>query len=72
MPRKEYKEPGFEAIDEYDGNLDKDVKITSANDIITYTVKDESGNKKTVKRKIVYEDKEKPTIELKGNNNISI
>ncbi|MBR3161834.1 MAG: polysaccharide deacetylase family protein [Bacilli bacterium] len=71
-PEKEYKEPGFEAIDEYDGNLDKDVKITSANDIITYTVKDESGNKKTVKRKIVYEDKEKPTIELKGNNNISI
>ena len=71
-PGKEYNEPGFDSIDEYDGDLTDKVKLITTKDSIRYSVKDKSGNKRSVVRKLVYVDKEKPKIELKGDTNIVI
>lgn len=65
-PGKKYEEEKFQAIDNYDGDLTKKVKVTKTKDLITYTVSDKAKNKTSVSRKIKYEDKEKPTINLEG------
>lgn len=55
----DYKEPGFTAIDNYDGNLTQ--KVVTKNNIdknkigqyeVSYTLEDSSKNKTTVKRKV--------------------
>lgn len=71
-PNKEYIEKGFTAIDEYDGDLTDKVLVNNQNEEITYRVSDKSGNINTIKRKIEYKDIEKPTITLKGNENITL
>ena len=71
-PGKSYQELGFEAIDEYDGDLTKDVEVESTKSEIKYSVKDESGNIFRITRKLIYEDVEKPRIELKGNSNMNL
>lgn len=65
-----YKEQGYTASDNYDGDITS--KVTMKQDInnIIYTVSDSSGNKASIKRKIVVDDKEKPLIKLKGNKTI--
>lgn len=67
-PNKEYEEEGFTAVDDYDKDLTKKVKVTKGKDKITYTVSDKSGNESHVTRKLIYEDKEAPVITLKGTN----
>ncbi len=71
-PGEEYKEEEFKALDNYDGDLTKKVKVKKEKDKITYTVKDKAGNKEEVSRKILYEDKTKPEIKLEGSNPIYI
>ena len=71
-PGKEYKEIGYTAIDEYDGDLTNNVEIKNEKELITYTAKDNSGNIETITRKIEYKDIEKPSITLKGNDNITL
>lgn len=71
-PGKEYVEDGFNAIDDYDGDITKKVKVTKEKDKIIYTVKDSSNNKKTITRKIIYKDNEKPNIQFNGLNEINI
>lgn len=55
-----YKEPGYTANDEYDGDLTKDVVITDDIDTkspgeysVTYSVKDSSGNVYHTNRKVI-------------------
>lgn len=67
-PNVEYKEIGYTAVDEYDGDLTKKVKVTEKEDKIIYEVEDSSHNKVTVERKINKVDNEKPNIELAGSN----
>lgn len=57
----EYKDPGFTASDNIDGDITKKVKTTSNIDKdkegeyeVVYTVKDKAGNKAEAKRKVVY------------------
>lgn len=57
---EKYKEPGYVAIDDCDGNITEEVIVTSNLDIkkegtyyINYEVTDSSGNKNTVKREII-------------------
>lgn len=69
-PSSVYEEEGYEAIDEYDGDITSNVESSVTSDGILYTVYDSSGNKGEVLRKIVYEDKEKPKISLKGNSRV--
>ena len=71
-PSKEYEEEGFSASDNYDGDLTKKVKVTKKDNEVIYTVKDSSNNKTTVKRKLIFQDKEAPVLELSGSKNITL
>jgi peptidoglycan/xylan/chitin deacetylase (PgdA/CDA1 family) len=71
-PEKEYKEEGYTAVDNYDGDLTKNVNVVKKNEEITYIAVDSSGNRGIVKRKLNREDKEAPKIELKGGSSMSI
>ncbi len=71
-PNQEYKEPGYTAIDEYDGDLTKKVKVKIDKDKATYKIKDNSGNTNTITRTIKYEDTTKPQIELKSSAHMTV
>ena len=72
---EEYQEPGFTAIDAYEGDLTDKVNV-SKEDIneneyqIVYEVEDSSGNKMQKTRHIKIVDNVEPTIQLNGNINI--
>ena len=65
-PSQDFSEPGYETVDNYDGDLTDAVKTEIKNDIVEYFVTDSSGNIGRANRMIVYEDKTPPTITLKG------
>lgn len=71
-PNQDYKEDGYLAIDNYDGNLSKKVKVKEKENEYTYSVVDSSKNKSTITRKIVKKDTVKPTITLEKGNIIHI
>lgn len=65
---EEYKDPGFNAIDSYDGNLTNKVKVTNNinNNLpgtytIEYKVTDSSGNTTVEKRKVTIKERETTT-----------
>lgn len=69
----EYKEPGYNAIDNYDGDITKSVIVNSNLDNkkageykITYEVKDSSNNSTSVERKVIVKEK----IVVLSNNNV--
>lgn len=66
-PNKDFEELGYTAIDEYDGEITKNVKVDKKDDKVIYTIKDSSDNETTIERTIIKEDKTKPEINLKGN-----
>lgn len=65
-PNKEYVEEEYSAVDDYDGDVTRNVKVDKNKDKITYSVKDKHGNKSSVSRNIIYEDKTSPVITLNG------
>lgn len=67
-PNKEFIETGYEVTDNYDNNLKDKVRVTKTKDTWFYEVEDSSGNVYTTERKIIYEDKEAPTITLNGDS----
>ena len=67
-PNGEYIEEGYSAIDNYDGDLTDNVKITKKVNSIIYSVSDSSGNKAVVTRKITRKDDTKPYIKLEGGD----
>ena len=71
-PNEEYKEVGFKAEDEYDGDLTNKVEVKEEKDLITYTVKDSSNNTFSITRKLIREDKTNPEIKLNGNSTMYI
>ena len=73
----EYKEPGYKAIDSYEGNLtDKveteKIEIDETSYNILYKVQDSSGNKAEKIRKIVIVDDVPPVITLNGNATMTV
>ena len=66
-PSEAYKEEGFTATDNYDGDITAQVVREEKDGVVTYTVKDSSGNETVVKRTIVYKDTIAPVITLKGS-----
>lgn len=68
-PNTIYKEEGYTAVDNYDGDITKNVKVTRKEDQMIYTVSDSSNNKKTVIRTIEKKDVNAPIITLKGGEN---
>ena len=65
-----YIEPGYIAMDNYDGDITDKVEAKAFNDHIAYSVADTSGNIFEITRNIVIGDEEKPIISLIGNQNI--
>lgn len=65
-PNKSYKEEGYKAIDNYDGDITSKVKIKKEKDKYTYIVFDQARNKTKVERRIIKKDRIKPTITLKN------
>lgn len=57
-PGQDYREEGFIAVDNYDGDITDLVEVTQGDGIVTYTVRDSSGNEATVIRQIRYADPE--------------
>ncbi len=75
----EYKELGYSAIDNYDGNITEKVVVSGNVNVwgigdypITYEVTDANGNTATVVRIVQVRDTLAPTISLKGDSKIVI
>lgn len=66
-PNVLYTEEGYRAYDNYDGDLTKNVKIESKEDMITYSVVDNSNNSFKINRYLNRVDNETPKITLKGS-----
>ena len=71
-PNKEYEDEKATAMDNYDGDLTKKIKIKITKDKIIYSVMDSSKNKTKVIRELVEGDKTNPEITLNGNGQIII
>ena len=66
-PNEEYVEKGYIAFDKNDGNITDEVKVIEQENQILYYVENSLKSKSFAKRKIVRKDSDKPTIELYGN-----
>ena len=66
-----YREEGFSAVDNYDGDITERVVRTEADDKVYYSVSDSSGNESAVERSIEYGISE-PMIRLEGGEEVSI
>ncbi len=71
-PNKEYKEQGYRAYDNLDGNITEKVKVKRQHDKVLYSVVDKAGNKKEAVRSLVYQDKTPPSIKLNGSSYESV
>ncbi len=69
-PLTNFIEPGFTAIDNYDGDITNKVKSTIKDNQVIYEVTDSSGNIQTIVREFKNKDETKPTISLKGFDTI--
>ena len=68
LPGQPYKEEGFRAADNYDGDITDKVTYKEENGIVTYTVTDSSGNTFSTKRTIHYFDPGRPNLKLAGDD----
>lgn len=71
-PGSDYNEEGYTANDNYDGDITNKVLTQKIDNSIWYTVSDSSNNSIRVKRELIFEDREKPSIVLKGDSTIYI
>ena len=67
---EDYKEEGYEAKDNIDGDLTDRVVVTKTNDYIYYKVADSYGNETSIGRRVIIEDDDAPDIKLLGNKEI--
>ncbi len=71
-PNKDYVEDGYSANDNYDGDITDKVETIIGDNSVLYRVFDSSSNKDEIKREIIYEDKESPSIVLNGKETVYI
>ena len=69
IPGEKFKETGFKAIDNVDGDITNKVESKELDGKVIYIVTDSSGNTTKVERIIKYKDIEPPTITLVGSIN---
>ena len=72
LPGEEYKEEGYVAEDNYDGDITEKVTRTVEGDVVIYSVTDSSGNTAEVKRTIQYGDYTAPDLTLEGEETVTI
>lgn len=70
-PVAQYEEEGFQAIDNYDGDVTSKVIREERDGIVIYTVTDSSGNTASVNRTIIYKDVIAPTISLTNGETLN-
>lgn len=66
-PGTDYQEEGYQAQDNYDGDLTDKVVVEKSDNAYIYRVTDSNGNTAVVERRIKKEDITPPVITLKGN-----
>ena len=66
VPGEPFQEPGYEAVDDLDGDVTDRVVRTEEKDQILYAVTDRSGNPTVVKRSVPGFDPRPPVITLEG------
>lgn len=71
-PHAEYKEIGYHANDNYDGDITDKVTSSILDDKVTYEVSDSSGNKTSSERILNRVDDSVPNIVLKGDSVVNI
>lgn len=71
-PNHEYVEQGYQATDNYDGDLTSQVLIHKMQDKWLYTVEDSSHNPYVITREFYFEDQEAPTLTLKGSSVVTV
>ena len=69
-PNSEYEEEGYQAFDNYDGDITANVTVQKAYDKVIYKVSDSSKNETIVERKINRKDDVGPSITLTGGNTV--
>lgn len=72
LPGNEYKEVGFTAYDDYDGDISHLVTWSYKENVITYVVEDSSGNHAIAQRVVNYDDPIPPALTLEGDRNITV
>ena len=75
----DFEEPGFDAVDDYDGDVAGKVEVTGSVDSstpgtyeLTYTATDGAGNSSQVTRTVEVRDMTAPTITLEGDESINV
>ncbi|MGM9628430.1 MAG: immunoglobulin-like domain-containing protein [Faecousia sp.] len=71
-PGEPYQDPGFTAMDNYDGDITDQVVCIETMGLITYAVVDSSGNPAYAEREIPVYDREPPEIGLEGGQDYAI
>ena len=72
IPGDFYREEGFMARDNYDGDLTDTVQKTVLSGKIIYEVKDSNGNSAQAVRELVYYDPVPPAVVLEGDSYITL
>ncbi len=72
LPGHAYEEEGFTAVDLCDGDITDKVVSEEKDGVVKYTVTDASGNTAEAERKIVYDDRKGPEIELDGGSEMIV
>ena len=62
LPHHEYKEEGFTATDNHDGDISAKVESEERDGVVYYTVSDLAGNTATAEREIFYDDRNAPVF----------
>lgn len=72
LPGQEYAEEGYQAVDDYDGDITANVVRQVVGETVVYTVSDSSGNQTQVVRQIVFDDPIPPELVLEGKETITL
>lgn len=62
LPKHRYKEEGFTATDNHDGDVTGQVRSEERDGVVYYTVTDLAGNTATAEREIFYDDRNAPVF----------
>ncbi len=72
QPGQTYREEGFTAVDNHDGDITGRVERREQGDQIIYTVTDSSGNTAQAVRTIIYGDRIPPELTMAGEERINL
>jgi len=67
-PGEAYREEGYSAVDNRDGDVTQKVQRVEKDGVIVYTVTDAEGNTATAERPVFYHDPVAPELTLKGSD----